>query len=289
MFQYFLQILVTCLTEGSIYALVGIGLVIIHRTTEVLFFAQGTIAMVAGVAVYSLINQLHLPLPLAILISLIICIGFMLLSEWLVVLPLLDRGANPFNVSIVTIGIALLFEMGAMTMFGKEPLTIPSFSGDKSINLFGASVAPQQIWVMGTTLIALLISFFFFKNTWTGKAMTGMSSDPLLAKASGFPIKRLFSFSFIFSALVVGFAGIVSAPISYTGYFIGTRLTVKGFIAAAIGGINNPLGAVIGGIMTAFFEYFGAGLISSGLKDLITIILLLFILFWRPQGLMKSR
>jgi len=289
MVQYIAQILVTCLTEGSIYALVGIGLVIIHRTTEVLFFAQGTIAMVGGVAVYFLINQLHIPLPFAILIGVAICVGFMILSERFVVLPLLERGASPFNVSIVTIGIALLFEMGAMTMFGKEPLTIQPFSGDKSINLFGASIAPQQIWVMGTTLVALSLSFFFFRNTWTGKAMTGMSGDPLLAKASGFPTKRLFSYSFIFSALVVGFAGIVSAPISYTGYFVGTRLTVKGFIAAAIGGINNPLGAVLGGIMTAFFEYFGAGLISSGLKDLITIMLLLFILFWRPHGLMKSK
>ncbi len=284
-----IQILVTCLTEGSIYALIGLGLVIVHRTTGVLFFAQGAIAMVAGVSVYFFITHFHIPLVLAILLSLIVCTGVMLLSEWLVVVPLLNRGASPFNVSIVTIGISLLLEMGAMAVVGKEPLTIPSFSGDTPISICGASVAPQQIWIVGTTLFALSIVFSFFRNTWTGKAMTGMSSDPLLAKASGFPINRLFSYAFLSSALVVGFAGIVSAPISYTGYFIGTRLTVKGFIAAAIGGINNPLGAVVGGIMTAFFEYIGAGLISSGLKDLITIRLLLIILLWRPQGLMKSR
>jgi branched-chain amino acid transport system permease protein len=210
-------------------------------------------------------------------------------SQWLVVLPLLDRGASPLSVSIVTIGVALLLEMAAMILFGKLPLAVPSFSGDNPVTFLGVSIVPQEFWIVGSAIVALLFAFLFFRKTWTGKAMTGLGDNSLLAKALGFPVRQLFSYSFIFAALVGGLAGIVSAPVSYTGFFVGTRLTIKGFVAAAVGGINNPLGAVVGGIVIALFESFGAGFISSGSKDLIAIILLLLILLWRPKGLLGER
>ncbi len=117
----------------------------------------------------------------------------------------------------------------------------------------------------------------------------GPSSPYLLAKASGFPVRRLFTYSFVFTGLVGGLAGIVSAPISYTGYWIGTRLVIKGFVAAAVGGMGNPLGALLGGLIIGFFESFTAGFLSSRLKDLITMVLLLLVLRLRPQGLMGAR
>jgi branched-chain amino acid transport system permease protein len=99
----------------------------------------------------------------------------------------------------------------------------------------------------------------------------------------------LFAYSFVFAGLVGGLAGIASAPISYTGYWVGTRLVIKGFVAAAVGGINNPVGALLGGLIIGFFESFTAGFISSRLKDLITILLLLLVLRLRPQGLMGEK
>ena len=157
------------------------------------------------------------------------------------------------------------------------------------MNLFGASIIPQDFWVVGFTAIVLLLTLLFFKRTRIGKALTGLGDNALLARASGFPVGRLFSYAFVFSGLVGGIAGIVSAPISYTGYWIGTRLVIKGFVAAAVGGFNNPLGALLGGLIIGFFESFTAGFISSRLKDLITIILLLLVLRLRPQGLMGER
>jgi branched-chain amino acid transport system permease protein len=289
MLEYILQFLASAITEGSIYALMGLGLVIIHRSTEVMFFAQGTIAMVGGVTLYALFTQGHIPLVVAIPVCLIVCVTLALASQWIVVLPLLDRGVSPLNVSIITIGAAMILEMAAMMLFGKDPLAVASFSGDKPMKIFGASIVPQEFWIVGSTLIVLFLTLLFFKRTWIGKAMTGLGDNPLLAKASGFPVRWLFTYSFVFAALVGGLAGTVSAPISYTGCWVGTRLTIKGFVAAAIGGINNPLGAVLGGLIIGFFESFTAGFISSRLKDLITIILLLLVLRLRPQGLMGER
>jgi branched-chain amino acid transport system permease protein len=289
MSEYILQFLASAISEGSVYALIGLGLVIIHRSTEVMYFAQGTIAMAGGVTLYALFTKGHVPLVVAIPACLMICIALALASQWIVVLPLLERGVSPLSVSMITIGFAMILDMVAMMLFGKDPLAVPSFSGDKPVKILGASIVPQEFWIVGFTMIVLFLTLLFFKKTWAGKAMTGLGDNPLLARASGFPVRRLFTYSFVFAALVGGLAGVVSAPISYTGYWVGTRLVIKGFVAAAVGGINNPLGALLGGLIIGFFESFTAGFISSRLKDLITIILLLLVLRLRPQGLMGER
>jgi branched-chain amino acid transport system permease protein len=286
MLAYLLQFSFVGITEGCIYALIGLGIVCIHRTTEVMYFAQGNLAMVSGVTLYAFSAFSHLPLvitvPLSIVVGVIVGMG----SQWLLVQPLLDRGAKPISVSISTISVALVLEVAAMISFGKLPLAAPPFSGDKPIVFLGASIVPQELWVVGSTTICLILAFLFFKGTWTGKAMAGLGEHAMLAKALGFPVRELFSYSFILAALFGGIAGVVSAPISYTGYFVGTRLTIKGFIGATLGGINNPQGAVLGGVMLGLFEAFASGLISSGFKDFISILLLLLILLWRPKGLL---
>jgi branched-chain amino acid transport system permease protein len=285
MFEHFLQFLASSITEGSIYGLVALGLVIVLRSTEVLFFAQGAIAMAGGVMMYSLFGQYHIPLYYSIPMSLAICVIMSILALKVIVLPLLARGANTMNVSMATIGVNYLFELAAMLIFGKDPLAVPSFSGDEPVTLLGASFVPQHFWIMGFTALVLVLTIFFFKGTLMGKAMTGLGDNTLLAKASGFPVSRLFIYSFVFAALVAGIAGIVVAPTSYTGYNVGMRLTFKAFIGATIGGITNPVGAIVGGMVMGFFESFTAGFISSRLKDLITFVLLLVVLRIRPQGI----
>ncbi len=289
MLEYTLQLLASALTEGSIYVLMALGLVIIYRSTEVLYFNQGSIAMIGGISLYAFLNHTGIPLAIAIPASLAVCIVVALLSQWLVVLPLLARGVSSLNVSIITIGIAMILETAVMMLFGKDPLPVSSFSGDDPLTIFGASIVPQHLWIVGLTALALVLTLLFFKKTWTGRAMTGLGDNHLLARASGFPIKRLFTYSFIFAALVGGLAGIASAPISYTSYAVGTRLTIKGFVAAAVGGMGSPVGALVGGLIIGFFEVFTAGFISSNLKDLITILLLLLVLKLRPEGLMGER
>ena len=104
MVEYILQFLASAITEGCIYVLIGLGLVIIHRSTEVMYFAQGTIAMAGGVTLYGLLTQGHIPLVVAVPASLVVCVIFALASQWIVVLPLLERGVAPLSVSMITIG-----------------------------------------------------------------------------------------------------------------------------------------------------------------------------------------
>jgi branched-chain amino acid transport system permease protein len=289
MFEFILQFIASSLTEGSIYGLVALGLVIILRSTDVLFFAQGTLSMVGGVMMYALFAQFNLPLYLSIPLSLLACILVSLVSLKAVVLPLLARGANTMNTSMATLGVYFLFEMVAMMIFGKDPLPVPSFSGDEAVTIFRAHFVPQHFWILGFTAVALLLTVVFFKGTKMGKAMTGLGDNPVLAKASGLRVSLLFMVAFIYGALVAGISGIIVAPTSYTGYNVGMGLTFKGFIAATVGGITNPLGALLGGLIVGFFENFTAGLISSKFKDLITFVLLLVVLRLRPQGLLGRK
>ena len=285
MHEIILQFLASSITEGSIYGLVALGLVIILRSTDVLFFAQGALSMVGGVMMYVLFAQFNLPLYLSIPLCLLACVVVSIFSLMAVVLPLLNRGASPMNASIATLGVYFLIETIAMMIFGKDPLAVPSFSGDDPITVFGASFVPQHFWIIGFTAAAIVLTLLFFKGTTMGKAMTGLGDNPFLAKASGLRVTRLFMIAFIYGALVAGISGIVVAPASYTGFNIGMRLTFKGFIAATVGGITNPLGAIVGGLVIGLFESFTAGFISSRLKDLITFVLLLLVLRLRPQGL----
>jgi branched-chain amino acid transport system permease protein len=289
MFDSVVQFVASSLTEGSIYGLMALGLVIVLRSTEVLFFAQGAIAMVGGVVLYQFFGQMHLPLIVSIPVSLTICVVVSLLSLKVIVLPLLARGASAMNVSIVTIGIGMLLETAAMLVFGTDSLAVPSFSGDEPVTILGANFAPQHFWVLGFAAIALLLALVFFKGTPMGKATTGLGDNEFLSRVLGFPTGRLFMVSFVFAALVGGIGGIVYAPISYTGYWIGTRLTIKGFLAASVGGITNPLGAIVGGLLVGAFESFTAGFISSRVKDCLAFVLLLFVLRLRPQGLFGKR
>jgi len=286
MFEFIMQFIASSLTEGSIYGLIALGLVIILRSTDVLFFAQGTLSMVGGVMMYALFAQYNLPLYLSIPLSLLACIVVSLVSLKAVVLPLLARGANAINTSMATLGVYFFFEMIAMMIFGKDPLAVPSFSGDEAVTIFRANLVPQHFWILGFTAAALLLTLLFFKGTKMGKAMTGLGDNPILAKASGLRVSLLFMVAFIYGALVAGISGVIVAPTSYTGYNVGMRLTFKGFISATVGGITNPLGALLGGLIVGFFESFTAGFISSRFKDLITFVLLLVVLRLRPQGLL---
>lgn len=289
MYEFILQSLASSLTQGCIYGLMALGLIIILRSTEVLFFGQGIMAVAGGLAMYSLFGKAGLPLYVSIPCALVVCIIISLLSLRIIVLPLLARGAPSSSVSIVTIGVSMISETLAMIFYGTDPLAVPSFSGDNPVTIFGASFVPQHFWILGCAALVLLLTLVFFKGTLMGKAMTALGDNPVLAKASGFRVSRLFMYSFIFSAVVGGIAGIVSAPTSYASYNVGLPITIKGFIAAAVGGITNPLGALLGGLIIGFFESFTAGFISSRLKDFITFVLLLVVLRLRPQGLLGGR
>jgi branched-chain amino acid transport system permease protein len=282
-FDQILQYVLSGLSTGAIYALLGIGFSIIYNATGIINFAQGEFVMLGGLLTLSSLELLKLPLwaavPCAIAVSTVIGVLF----ERLAIRPL--RQPTPINLVIITIGGSILIRGLAMLVWGKDTHAVPPFSGDTPIAIGGATILPQHLWIFAITLIIILINKLYFYHTISGKAMRACSYNRRAAGLVGIDVRRMVLFSFIISSAMGAVAGIIVAPLTMTAYDVGVMLGLKGFCAAIIGGMSSGVSTVIGGLILGVLESLGAGLISSGYKDAIAFIILLLILFIRPQGL----
>ncbi len=282
--QQILQYLVTGVTVGSIYALIGLGFNIIYNATGIINFAQGEFVMLGALLTLTGLSALKLPLAAAAVLAVAGTALAGSLLDRLAIRPV--RGASPVTLIIITVGASILIRGLAMLGWGKDPYPLPSFSGEHPIGFFGAVLQPQNLWVLGVTMVIVVALRQFFGRTLTGKAMIACSVQPRAARLVGIDASRMVLLSFAVSGGVGAVAGIVIAPIAMAQYDMGVMLGLKGFCAAIIGGMGNSWGAVAGGIILGLLESLGAGLISSSYKDAIAFIVLLLMLFLRPQGIL---
>jgi branched-chain amino acid transport system permease protein len=277
------QYLVSGLSTGAIYALIGIGFAIIYNATEIINFAQGELVMLGGMFTIFFLNVMHLPLPAAILLAVAATTLSGVLFERLTIRPL--KSATPLSLVIITIGGSILIRGIAMMVWGKDTHAVPPFSGSEPLAIGSATILPQHIWIFGLTAIAIVANKVFFQYTITGKAMRACAANRRAAGLVGIDVRRMVLFSFAISSGLGSLAGIIVAPLTMTSYDVGVMLGLKGFCAAIIGGLSGGIGTVLGGLLLGILESLGAGLISSGYKDAIAFVILLLILFIRPQGL----
>ncbi|HEY3423740.1 MAG TPA: branched-chain amino acid ABC transporter permease [Negativicutes bacterium] len=282
-FDQILQFILSGFSTGAIYALIGIGFSIIYNSTGIINFAQGEFVMLGGMLTLFFTGMLKLPLWIAIPCAVASATGVGMLFERLAIRPL--RKATPINLVIITIGGSILIRGLAMLLWGKDTHAIASFSGDEPIAIGGATILPQHLWILGITLVIVAANRFYFYHTISGKAMRACAYNRRAAGLVGIDVRRMMLFSFIISSAMGSVAGIIVAPLTMTAYDVGIMLGLKGFCAAIIGGMSSGVATVIGGLLLGVLESLGAGLISSGYKDAIAFIILLLILFLRPQGL----
>lgn len=281
-----LQYVISGATVGSTYGLAALGFTVIYNTTEIINFAQGEFVMLGGMLAVFALRWGGVPLPLAVPLAVLIVTAVGVLVNRLTIRPV--QGRSPLTMIIITIGVSILLRGGAMLIFGKDTFSLPAFSRGGPIDLGGATLLPQSLWVFAITLLTVLGMKFFFDRTLTGKAMLACACDRKAASLMGIHVDSMVTLSFAFSALVGALGGVILAPITLTAYDVGILLGVKGFAACILGGLGNPFGAVVGGILLGILESLGAGLISSGYKDAVAFVIMLALLFWRPSGLFGS-
>jgi branched-chain amino acid transport system permease protein len=279
----FFQFLMSGLTVGAVYALVALGFTLVYNASDVVNFAQGEFVMLGGM-VTVFVAAAGVPLPLAALIAVVAAVAVGLLLYWLAIEP--ARGASAVTLIIITIGASILLRGAAQILFDKQFHKLPSFSGDTPVNLFGAAVQPQSFWVLGGTAVIVLLLYAFLERTVLGKAMLATAANRLAARLVGINTATVMAVAFGGSAAIGAIAGILITPITLTSYDVGTLLVLKGFAAAMLGGMGNPLGAVIGGLLVGLLESFSAGYLSSSYKDAIAFLVILAVLFAMPQGLL---
>lgn len=281
-----LQYLFSGLTNGAIYALSALGFSLIYNASGVINFAQGEFIMLGGVCAVML-TAAGVPLPLAILIAVLAVSLVGLLLEKLAIEPAGD--ADVVSLIIITIGASIFLQGVALVVFGRSQRALAPFTGDAPIMIYGASMLPQSVWMMGTGALIVLILAWFFGRTRLGKAVLATAHNRLAARLVGINTRHVLALSFVISAALGAVAGVVSAPITLTSYDVGIMVGLKGFVAATLGGLGSGLGAVVGGLILGLTEALAAGYISSAYKDAVPFVLIILILFFMPRGLFGAR
>ncbi len=278
----FFQYLITGLTIGSMYGLIGLGIVLVHNASHVVNFAQGDLQMLGGMSAVACLSA-GLPLPVAL--------SFGVLTGGLVGLLMFKftiepaRKAGPLGLVIITLGVGLVLRGAAELVWGKGFYSLPSFSGDEVIRLGGVTLVPQSLWVIGSTAVVVVLLAYFFSRSLTGKAIVATSLDRDAATLMGINTGRMQLFTFGLAGLLGAVAGVLIAPIAFTHSAAGLILGLKGFVAAVLGGLGSFRGALLGGLVLGVAESMMAGYGSSDYKDAIAYLLIILILIFMPRGL----
>lgn len=278
-----LQYLLSGITKGSIYAVVAIGFNLIYSATGVLNFAQGEFVMLGGMVAVTLANFVPLPVAIAGAVAIVALVGCLL--EILFFRKL--RRHSVLHLIIITIGLSIVMQEAALHIWDEKVCSLPYFTGNEvsSIKFLGAAISPQVLWVLGTVAITVALLHIFLKYTLRGRAMRACSSNPDAAMLAGINISNMRTLSFGLSAALGALAGCVISPITMTHYEMGAPLAIKGFAAAILGGMGNPMGAVVGGLMVGILEAFAVSRLPAAYNDVAAFAVLLLVLFIRPHGL----
>jgi branched-chain amino acid transport system permease protein len=170
-------------------------------------------------------------------------------------------------------------------VWGKESHFLPPFTSGKPLQILGATLQPQVLWVVCITLVCLLAIWLFFEKTTTGIAMRACAENRLGASLMGISTERATILSWAWGAAIGAVAGMAVSPLLFIQYGSGVMPMVKGFIAMSVGGVSSIAGAVVAGYLLGIVEAYTIGLISSQFSDPIVFTLLIVVLIWKPQGL----
>jgi branched-chain amino acid transport system permease protein len=278
-----LQYLLSGVTKGSIYAVVAVGFSLIYSATGILNLAQGEFVMLGGMVAVTLSHFVPLPVAVAGAVVIVAVVGCLLEMTFFRRL----RHHSVLHMIIITIGLSIVIQEVALHLWNETVRSLPYFTGNEisSLRFWGAAISPQVLWVLGTVAVAVVLLQVFLQFTLSGRAMRACSSNPDAAMLAGINILNMRTLSFGLSAGLGALGGCVISPITMTQYEMGVPLAIKGFAAAILGGLGNPMAAVLGGLIVGVLEAFSVSRLPAAYNDVSAFAVLLLLLFVRPHGL----
>jgi len=190
---------------------------------------------------------------------------------------------------IITIGASIFLRGAMQAVFDKQIHRYDGFSGDAPLRVGGATILPQSLWIIGGSVAVFAFLAWFLNRTRAGRGIRATASNRMAAALVGINTGRAMNLSFALSAAIGALAGVLATPVTFTSYDVGVLMALKGFSATMLGGVGSPLGALAGGLLIGLIEALTAGYISSDYKDASAFIVILLVLFLRPQGLFGAR
>jgi branched-chain amino acid transport system permease protein len=282
-----LQQVVNGLTQGSLYALVAIGFVIIFGTMNLVTFAHGEVYMVGAFMGYFALSWWHLPWPVALLLGM--AAGWILgvLTEKVAFRPMRTLGHMP--PLLITIGISIVLKEAVVILLGAENRPVPSIY-EQTIQVWGSQVSVLQFVILGIVVLLIVALQLLIQATKIGRAMRATAQDHEAAYAMGVNADRVFNIAFALASCLGGAAGVL-VGIYYNAVYatMGGMAGLKGFAACIFGGLTSIPGAILGALIIGVVENLTVQFIASGYRDIIAFLVMVLVLIVRPQGLLGSK
>jgi len=290
--ENFLQQVINGVSLGSIYALVALGYTMVYGVLRLINFAHGDVYMLGAFIGYYVSRLVKGSMPgwflettVVLLLSMAACAAVGMLMERFAYRPV--RRAPRLTMLIIAIGLSLLIEYGSQLAFGAEPKFFPQLIPERMLDLGGLSLSNQQVIVLVTALLLMVLLNLFIYRTRTGKAMRAVAFNLDAAKLMGIDTDRIIALTFALGSALAAAGGIlVSINIPGIDPLMGVMTGLKAFVAAVLGGIGNIFGAVLGGLILGLAEVMVSGYGSSTYRDAIAFVILIAILLFKPGGIL---
>ncbi|MCO5089662.1 branched-chain amino acid ABC transporter permease [Bosea sp. (in: a-proteobacteria)] len=281
-----LQYLVTGLAIGSLYALLGLGLALTYRSTTVLNFAQGELAMLMAFVCYLGIAVLGLSPLAAMALTLVVGILLGIGLYNLIIFP--NRERDHESLAVVTLGMKLALTGLVAWVLGVEAREFPPIFGTQNYTAFGLMISPGQFWTLVVGLVAMVAVTAFLKFTSLGLAMRAAAEDVNVAQLLGIDLRVVGSLAWIAAVCLGAVTGVLfSATVLLSPYMMGLAI-LKGFAALVLGGMTSVPGVIVGGLLVGVLESLVAYYLTPLLQESVALVLIIGILLVRPQGLFGS-
>jgi branched-chain amino acid transport system permease protein len=273
------------LSAGSLYALVALGLVLIHRSTRVLNFAHGEIAALGAFVAFSVVSS-GLPFWLAALAG-VAASALVAVVFYLAVLePAQRRGARHGAEVILTLGLALILQGAILELWGAEPQRLPLPVSDSAALALGpARVSQLALATLAVALAAAALLFLIVQRTRLGLAMRALAVDVDAGRALGLPVRSVLAFAWGLAAALAAVAGMLLSGALLLDPFFMLEPSLKGFAAAVLGGLASLPGAVVGGLLLGVAESLAGAYLGVALRGTLAFAVIVIVLLVRPEGL----
>jgi branched-chain amino acid transport system permease protein len=285
-----MQVIVSGLTNGVVYALVGVAFALVFNASDVINFAQGQFVMVGGFSYVYAYRYLGGSVWLALVIALIVP-ALIAVAMYSGIIARLRR-TTVLQIVMITLAVSVLLEGVMLVIAGPDPMSAPGLTHNAPLRLLGADVTPQSLWLLAALIIVGVLLWLMFTRTRLGLRMLACAVDRRAAWLCGINTRTLILVSWIVSALLAGLAGALITPLANVTYNSGLSFSLNGFAAAALGGVGRIGGAVVGGLVLGLANAFAGGYLPAGLNpfhDVVGLVILVVTLVLRPGGLFGGR
>ena len=275
----FLQLVVVGISTGSLFAIVGMSLVLVYRATGIVNFAQGVFAVLGGLLTYSLGK--HVSLVVAALLAVLIT-AFVATLVAVVAVGIRGR-TTPLASLIVTVGIALFAEAVLLAAFGEVPRSYSAVS-DRAWNVGGVLVQPQYAVLALVAVAAALGLTLFLRRTIVGQALVASADSPRAAELIGLNLRSVAVIAFAIAGALTAIGGVLLAPTVPVTYNADLSITINGFAAAVFGGLASIRLALLGGYALGIVEQLVVGYVDPQYNLIIALAVMLVLIGWRSRG-----